>query len=160
MPIYSITMTRRLSFHEFSCPDGQSLFFIRSTYSSVRHDRVWDFGCMPAPNEAVSKTCQWTDYGNEFDMRLDFVSPDGWVIAGVSSYNSDTFEDRRYKFRVCQLQGFHVADCIKTDWVNDYAAYMEFMVPDGKILTGWYSIHNNIYEDRHHKMVMCNLVQN
>ncbi|RUS86162.1 hypothetical protein EGW08_006056 [Elysia chlorotica] len=97
---------------------------------------------------------------NAFSEDLHYLTPFEWVITGVSSTFDSRLEDRRFKFRVCQLQfGYMFGRSETTAYLNDYDARLDYTVPEGKVLTGWKSVHDNYREDRRHKMVVSDLIQ-
>nr|XP_034332018.1 hemagglutinin/amebocyte aggregation factor isoform X2 [Crassostrea gigas] len=99
---------------DFQCPSDLSFISrFKSTHSSFYEDRRFDFDCknVPAVSGSVTcnwsglnfRNCQWTDYVNSWDSNVDYYVPAGsYVIRGVSSYHSNYYEDRRFKFEICQ----------------------------------------------------------
>jgi len=82
------------------------------------------------------------------------------VIAGVTSYHDNSYEDRRFRFKCCELQ----ADMTKYYMINkdSWSAYKNTM--DAQLLVwagtnrafcGVSSFHNNDYEDRVYRFKEC-----
>ena len=55
--------------------------------------------------KAVRRTnCEMTkDFVNAYDKGLEYTCPDNKVLAGVSSVHNNVKEDRRWKFKCCDI---------------------------------------------------------
>uniref|UniRef100_A0A8C2EU29 Hemagglutinin/amebocyte aggregation factor-like n=1 Tax=Cyprinus carpio TaxID=7962 RepID=A0A8C2EU29_CYPCA len=122
----------------FQCPAGQSISSITSEHNNNYEDRVWDFGCQATKSES----CFWTSYVNDFDQVILFECPTQHVIAGMSSYHSNSYEDRRWKFLCCRSSCVS-ANCHWTSYVNSFDEYFHWIVPSQNFLVGTGSYHQN-----------------
>ncbi|KAK3763735.1 hypothetical protein RRG08_020534 [Elysia crispata] len=143
----------------FECPARQMLSSIFSTHSNYYEDRRFKFGCTSAPNDALSTTCRWSNWVNQFERSIDYICPPEWALTGVYSYHSRINEDRRMNFKCCQINAYKLADCEMTPYLNDFDDDMNYRVPQGQVLVGWFSFHDDFTEDRRHKMMACSLRQ-
>ena len=100
-------------------------------------------------------SCYWTDYVNDFDEPVSSMCSADYAISGIQSYHSNRHEDRRTRFKCCKQQGYKTYSCALTSYLNNYDATLNYNVPQGKVLAGWFSIHSNRKEDRRHKMLVC-----
>merc|ERR1712121_153850 len=48
--------------------------------------------------------------------------------------------------------------CFMTGWINSWDAYMNYGVPSGYVLTGFFSMHDNGREDRIWKAIICQMM--
>ncbi|KAL1257196.1 hypothetical protein QQF64_012741 [Cirrhinus molitorella] len=136
----------------FKCPAGQSIYSITSENNDHYEDRVWDFSCQ-ATNGQTSQ-CYWTSYINNFDQVLFFECPAQQVVAGMSSYHNNNYEDRRWQFYCCKSM-FNSANCHWTSYVNSFDEYFHWTVPNQNVLTGVHSYHQNNVEDRRWMYKVC-----
>ncbi|XP_043939034.1 hemagglutinin/amebocyte aggregation factor-like [Protopterus annectens] len=130
----------------FVCSERASINYISSVHSNSKEDRVWDFTCRTTFQQ--SPTCYWTNYVNEFDEAFSFTCPLDGVINGLSSYHDNHREDRRWKFHCCSLKNICNSQCYWTGYVNEFDEHLSFAVPEGYVLTGMSSYHDNKKEDR------------
>ena len=137
------------------CPRGHVISTIHSVYSNRKGDRRWRINCKPAPSGANPTFCFWTDYVNNFDEPISSMCSANHVISGIQSYHSNLHEDRRIRFKCCQQRDYRTYSCALTSYLNNYEATLNYDVPNGKVLAGWFSIHSNRAEDRRHKMLVC-----
>ena len=96
-------------------------------------------------------------YVNTFDNPLVFKCPGNQVITGVNSYHSNKYEDRRFGFQCCNVLGRQPRDCYITGNVNDWDGKLTLAVPEGKVIKGAYSNHDNRREDRRWQFEICTL---
>ncbi|XP_052388297.1 hemagglutinin/amebocyte aggregation factor-like [Carassius gibelio] len=136
----------------FNCPAGQSISSITSEHNNNYEDRVWDFGCQVTNGQSGS--CFWTSYVNDFDQVIFFECPAQHVIAGMSSYHSNSHEDRRWKFYCCRSNCIS-ANCHWTSYVNSFDEYFHWTVPSESVLVGTQSYHQNREEDRRFRFKVC-----
>ncbi|KAK3107785.1 hypothetical protein FSP39_022106 [Pinctada imbricata] len=90
-----------------------------------------------------------SDYVNDWDEPFDFQCPNHGYINGFRSVHYNNKEDRRIKFRFCNLPGICVYNCQRTGWVNNYGEEVLHTVPVAQILHGVKSIHDNYIEYVH-----------
>ncbi|CAN0338546.1 unnamed protein product [Lampetra planeri] len=85
---------------DFTCPFNSIVSGIGSYHSNDAEDRRWKFTCTMQANVCMG-ACQWTDYLNDFDAPMFWVTPDSRYLVGAHSYHSNDAEDRRWKFQFC-----------------------------------------------------------
>ena len=139
----------------FSCPDGQLLSFLNSYHINYYEDRRWRFGCRAA-NYGAATSCEWTkDYVNNYDEPVSYLCPANMALAGVASVHSNSYEDRRMKFKCCNHSAFKVDSCVLTSELHKPDKELKYYVPAGKVIAGWVSEHFGPSEDRVHRMILC-----
>ncbi|KAK3740219.1 hypothetical protein RRG08_054241 [Elysia crispata] len=140
----------------FECPSGEVLTSVYSVHDNHREDRRWRLGCKKAPSGANPTTCSWTDdYINAFDEPISFLCPANYVLTGINSIHSNAAEDRRMKLKCCTKSGYKTSNCELTPYLNGWDAVLDYTVPNGRVITGWFSVHDNGKEDRRHKLIVC-----
>lgn len=163
--VHTAWMTEYDKQFQIECPAGEYLQKIESTHDNRKEDRVFNFYCARVNSTElhISDSCEWTEYVNDFDELFEFQCWDDNVIAGVSSYHDNHDEDRRFKFLCCKPAVTDAAvavithSCNYTDWLNDFDKPFSYSVPDGWVLRGVISVHNNRDEDRRFKLDICQL---
>ncbi|RUS71374.1 hypothetical protein EGW08_020870 [Elysia chlorotica] len=143
----------------FTCPAREAISGVYSEHSNWHEDRRFRFTCSPGPNNAISETCQWTNWVNQFERIVKYICPANWAITGVDSYHSRINEDRRFRFRCCQISDYRVSGCSMSPFLNQLDGVMDYSVPQDQVLVGWFSYTDSNYEDRRHKMMSCPLRQ-
>ncbi|XP_075715929.1 hemagglutinin/amebocyte aggregation factor-like [Rhinoderma darwinii] len=139
---------------EFECQSRETINSISSEHNSYYEDRVWAFTCKKTLPSAGQ--CYWTPhYVNDYDEVLDFICPLGEVLSGMKSENDNYYNDRRWKFSCCRGTSNYIVDCQLSDFVNVFDGRMNFIVPDGYVLVGAFSEHQNYFEDRIWKYQYC-----
>ncbi|KTF87780.1 hypothetical protein cypCar_00038690 [Cyprinus carpio] len=136
----------------FNCPAGQSISSITSENSNYHEDRRWEFGCQATFGQSAE--CYWTNYINDFDQVLLFECPAEHVIAGISSYHNNYYEDRRWRFHCCRSPCV-TTNCNWSSYVNSFDEYFTWTVPSRNVLVGAQSYHQNYEEDRRWKYKVC-----
>ncbi|XP_011438693.3 hemagglutinin/amebocyte aggregation factor [Magallana gigas] len=142
---------------QFVCPVGSYLTNVESFFNSYYNDRKFSFQCnarLDSPVEVSS--CFWTDYVNAMDSPIVFQCGSG-VIHGIESYHQDTYEDRRFKFKCCNLPLTCETNCHYTGWVNDLQGPFTYIAPDNYFIRGVVSFHDNKAEDRKFDFEVCAL---
>ncbi|RUS86139.1 hypothetical protein EGW08_006087 [Elysia chlorotica] len=143
---------------DFECPDAESIGYLYSIHSNTAEDRRWKIACRKPPSGAEVRKCEWTpNYVNQNDRTLLYMCPANYVISGVKSVHSNRDEDRRYKFKCCKDSNYVTTSCTRSDWLNNWDGALDFTVANGRVLTGWFSVHDNSKEDRRHKFITCQL---
>ncbi|GFR61580.1 hemagglutinin/amebocyte aggregation factor [Elysia marginata] len=140
----------------FECPANEVFYSIYSVHDNNYEDRRWRFTCRQAPAGATPGRCSWTgDYVNTWDEPVSYVCPRNWVLAGVHSYHSNDAEDRRWKFKCCKDSNYLTYSCDLTSYRNNWDEELRYIVPNGKVIAGWFSVHDNDKEDRRLKLLEC-----
>ncbi|GFO09207.1 hemagglutinin/amebocyte aggregation factor-like, partial [Plakobranchus ocellatus] len=142
-----------------ACPGGQILKAIYSVHNNGKEDRAWRLNCDEAPNEASIPTCLWTGYVNDWDGPVSFMCPSNYVMTGMGSYHNNRVEDRRFRFKCCTQRGYKTSSCSITFYENSWDGMLQYTVPNGKAIVGTTSEHNNRYEDRRFKFIVCDFGQ-
>jgi len=81
---------------------GIAITGIGSKHSNYYEDRVYYFYASPVT--ALTAYCGWTHILNHWDGPLNIQIHDNEYIAGVYSYHSNQFEDRRWKLYICTIE--------------------------------------------------------
>lgn len=142
----------------FTCPQHQSIQRVVSHHDNHREDRVFDFTCSNYEDSKFD-SCYWTEYVNDFDQPVIFQCPHGGVLNGVSSYHDNHREDRRFRFYCCESPGMCLFNCYYSGLVNQYDGDLDYTVPDGHVMRGWTSVHDNHHEDRVFDFDVCRMQQ-
>uniref|UniRef100_K1R0B1 Hemagglutinin/amebocyte aggregation factor n=1 Tax=Magallana gigas TaxID=29159 RepID=K1R0B1_MAGGI len=129
----------------FTCPQHQSIQRVVSHHDNHKEDRVFDFTCSNYEDSKFD-SCYWTEYVNDFDQPVIFQCPHGGVLNGVSSYHDNHREDRRFRFYCCESPGNCLFNCYYSGLVNQYDGDLDYRVPDGHVMRGWTSVHDNHHE--------------
>nr|AFK64754.1 dermatopontin [Pinctada imbricata] len=141
---------------DFECHHTKTISYWRSIFNIGPRDRVFDLRCgFMEQTTALNPSCYWTDYVNDWDEPFDFTCPNHGYINGFRSVHDNYKEDRRMKFRCCNLPGMCVYNCQRTSWVNDYGEEVLHTVPVAQILHGVKSRHDNQIEDRLWDFTTC-----
>merc|ERR1712025_900323 len=101
-----------------------------------------------APYMAATVSCYWTGFLNNWEEPLLFNCPNDRVITGMQSYHNNGKEDRRFRVRCCGVSGKKAYNCQWSSYANNWEQAMDYSVPDTKVMTGVFSYHDNIKEDR------------
>ena len=54
--------------------------------------------------ELEKHSCSWTGYQNDWDKEMTYTVPSDSMINGVSSYHSNSKEDRKFKYQTCKTR--------------------------------------------------------
>ncbi|XP_074648094.1 uncharacterized protein LOC141903733 [Tubulanus polymorphus] len=137
---------------DFTCPTGEYIYSIKSTHSNYYQDRRFEFKCKAG---FVSNDCTRSDFVNNMDKLMDYVCPNGGILAGVYAEHSNHYDDRRFKLTCCGLITKNGLRCGWSDFLNSFNGYLNYQVPAGKAIVGMYSTHSNSPEDRRFKVRTC-----
>ncbi|XP_045183014.2 hemagglutinin/amebocyte aggregation factor-like [Mercenaria mercenaria] len=142
---------------DFECAsEKQAISYIYSVHDNGREDRRFRILCRDVPGVRGPRRCEYsTNWEHAFDELLAFQCRSNMYIVGMKSEHHNHNEDRRWKFRCCGFNDFHPYDCELTGWTNDYDGVQDFRVPDGKVIKGVISIHDNNREDRRYRYNVC-----
>ncbi|XP_059143416.1 dermatopontin-like [Physella acuta] len=139
---------------DFKCPAGQAVSYIASEHNNFYEDRRWEFACRDV---GATEQCVDSGYVNEFDLPVAFTCPGTSVLTGVSSYNDNHYEDRRFRFQCCSVPRGAPGDCHVTAELNKFDEKLTLQVPEGQVIRSVLSNHDNHYEDRVWKFELCKL---
>ena len=118
-----------------------------SYHNHHREDRRWKFYFGSTDLRCVQGN--WSGYKNSWDGDLSFSCPDRAVLNGVTSTHDNGREDRRWKFRCCELP-----DNVSVDrhGYSDYTHYDDpiawFCPKSNEAVVALTSYHSNDNEDR------------
>ncbi|KAK7474466.1 hypothetical protein BaRGS_00034288 [Batillaria attramentaria] len=89
----------------YKCPGSSAIKGWYSVHSSYYEDRRHKFMCCEFPGLSES-VCKWDEnYQNSMDGGMDVVyTPSKQLLRGAYSYHSNHYEDRRWKFEVCDAE--------------------------------------------------------
>ncbi|XP_062592882.1 hemagglutinin/amebocyte aggregation factor-like [Saccostrea cucullata] len=146
----------------FQCPlQTQAIDAVVSYHRDDYEDRRYELHCGNVIRSSdVAVNCEWTGYVNDFDQVVHFQCPGAGYINGMASYHRDSYEDRRHKFRCCgpKSSNYYYRNCRWTGWLNNFDDPVAYFVPDGFVLRGVNSVHNDNYEDRRFQFEVCQLL--
>jgi len=133
---------------------------IKGVHDNGREDRRYGFRkCRPVSTSYDTRVgavtiYQRTDYDGGFWIECE----DDKVLIGLHSYHDNGREDREWRFECQKLEKTTTVDCVwDTNYRNDWDAYFEETCPEGKIIHGLHSYHDNGREDRRWKFQCCQL---
>lgn len=82
---------------------GMFVSRVVSVYSNRHEDRKFVLACQSMLLYKTTDNCYFPDYVNYFDKPVDFQCPLGFTIIGFSSYHHNKYEDRRFRYKCCQI---------------------------------------------------------
>ncbi|XP_074654946.1 uncharacterized protein LOC141908697 [Tubulanus polymorphus] len=139
---------------DFSCPDGEHVSWVESYHDNYHEDRRWNFKCLNAGY--VGNECWLSDYVNDWDGDMDFKCADNGIVTGFWSKFDSHRNDRRWKIRCCKIITVNGTQCSTTpDNINEYDNPLDWNVPVGQAIRGFWSHHKNRKEDRIWKVHVC-----
>ncbi|XP_059141119.1 dermatopontin-like isoform X2 [Physella acuta] len=138
---------------DFRCPYGSVINYIYSEHHDYFEDRRFEILC----RSQKTTECAHSGYVNAFDQAVNFICPGDKVMTGIESYHDNHYEDRRFNFQCCKIPDKKLSNCYMTAEVNTWDGPMTLQVPDGHVIQGAHSYHNNYYEDRIWKFQLCQL---
>ncbi|KAJ7371443.1 hypothetical protein OS493_025913 [Desmophyllum pertusum] len=142
---------------DFSCHRGHPIKSLYSYWLDCRRDRVWSFECGNVGNAWYWMSCDgWTTELNEWDGPLFKLCENNGFVSGISSVHDNGKEDRRFKIKCCRSDSHKTCDC-SVEVLNNFQAVLDYTIPEGKVLTGLYSIHRNDKEDRKWQAIICSI---
>jgi len=134
----------------FECPQGEGISKIKSYHDNRREDRRWEFTCKTM---SMTNNCYLARIANYWDEVMNFKCPNNGIITGALSLHHNHHEDRIWRYRCCDSTG--AFECKHRGDINDWDAPMDWTVPDGYVLSGFYSHHSNRREDRRWNPYIC-----
>ncbi|KAL9966893.1 hypothetical protein ACROYT_G025032 [Oculina patagonica] len=87
----------------FKCPYNGFIAGVRSYYHGHYRDRRFGFRCCHV-NGYIAHTCQTTLFRNNYDQELNYWVPSPYYLVGVYSQHHNHYEDRIWKFDICQFK--------------------------------------------------------
>jgi len=139
---------------KFHCPSSQTITSFYSVHDNKREDRLFDIKCSNSPVRSSGK-CFWTKM-NPWDQPYRYTCPNNGMVSGMYSIHSNRHEDRRWAIQCCEISKELQPDrCRWTGWANNWDGPVNYKVPLGRVLSGFYSIHHNKHEDRLFNFYEC-----
>ena len=86
----------------FNCPGNRVITGMQSQHNNGAEDRQFKFRCCAVSGRKPSN-CEVTHYANGWDAAMDFTIPSNKVLTGAFSLHSNSKEDRRWKFMLCDI---------------------------------------------------------
>ena len=131
---------------DFTCPNNQAMYRVRSEQSRGHRDRRWEWSCrtvLTGSTKFLASGCQWSGVQNGYDLPVMFQCPADNVLTGVKSVHNNGKEDRLWEFRCCSAKDYKTHDCYLTNWINDWNGKMDHSVCSStQVFTGAYSYHD------------------
>lgn len=140
--------------------DGELSFYsntpfcgLYSYHDNHREDRRWKFRtcdfqqswAFPASGEYLAYETMWDD-----TWKLECTQDK--VITGISSYHSNSKEDRRWRIQCTHYDNVVTTNCAETDYINDWDGVLNYSCPANKVMRAIKSRHDNGKEDRQFKV--------
>jgi len=135
---------------DFSTSDNKFIVGFQSYHSNNKEDRKWKVGTATlAGADCLPKT--WSSNANDYDHGLDYLCPSNHALAGLQSEHSNTHEDRRWKFRCCDLSTsrmYNLRSPVAQPFANEWDGNLFEECPRDSVIVGACSQHDNGREDR------------
>jgi len=135
--------------------------YVNAWHSNYYGDRQYTFGCQ-AFQYVLPTNCEWSaNWVNNWDAAFDFKCADGKVITGIESYHDSYYEDRRWKFKCCELQADMTKyytinqDSVWSAYKNTWDGRLTVWTASNRAFCGVSSYHDNYYEDRRFRFKEC-----
>ncbi|KJE90308.1 hypothetical protein CAOG_01639 [Capsaspora owczarzaki ATCC 30864] len=132
----------------------------------VRGQNFWDGGVKSAVISWWQNRGLWgPGWVNNWDTQVYKVCPANQAITGWYSENWNKKEDRLFWFVCNGVQYTNLANCLWTDYLNQFDTPINFDVgasPNkiGSAIIGWFSVHDNGKEDRKTQHYYCRVGSN
>lgn len=126
--------------------DGMITGF-NSNHDNGKEDRRWRF--YHGSTDLPCVQGHWSGYKNNWDGELSFSCPNRAVLNGVTSIHDNGRDDRRWKFRCCELP--NTVSVVPTGYgeYTDYDNPIDWYCPRAtQAIVALKSYHNNYKEDR------------
>ncbi|XP_063058028.1 hemagglutinin/amebocyte aggregation factor-like isoform X2 [Engraulis encrasicolus] len=136
----------------FICPCGQSISTISSDHSNHHEDRHFNMSCKPTA--ASNPPCYVSNFVNNFDESFVFTCPENDVLAGIFSYHSNHYEDRRFAFYCCSAT-IQFSGCAWTPYLNNFDQTFSYHTLSDQYIAGMSAYHRDNYEDRRFRLYIC-----
>ncbi|RUS73202.1 hypothetical protein EGW08_019024 [Elysia chlorotica] len=130
---------------DFSCPKGQVLSGLRSTYNHTQEERQWTFSCKPAPQDANPLDCRW-------NQNLCLSNS---AMTSVFSFYSEVIKSRAIMFECCTEAGYKTSNCLFTPEQNEWYGDLDYTLPAGYVILGWFRSTDNNIKDVRSKFLVC-----
>merc|ERR1712217_15974 len=145
------------------CQKGERVSKIYSVHDNKKEDRKWTLTCGAiTPEFIVPNKNDWYEISeeNNWDGLIYWkgaANANHGFLVGMSSYHSNSKEDRKYKFFSIRSDNWYTTDCKWRKNVNDWDGKLSWTLGDDEVIGGLYSIHSNKKEDRQWSIQVCKL---
>jgi len=131
-----------------------------STHNNRREDRRWKFYTGSA-SDATCRVSGTKNWANNWDGHLFFQCPTPEVLYGVYSEHDNGTEDRRWKFKCCNVGSFATLRYGGwTSYMNNWDADLDYRCSKpNEVIVGVKSDHDNHREDRRWKFRCAELLK-
>lgn len=132
---------------------------IYSVHDNRREDRLFDVKCHDSPvGRGYPSNCKFSGWLNNWDQPIRYTCPNNGKVIGLHSYHHNHHEDRRWEIACCEVpKDRRPTYCKWTGWQNPWDGVLNYKVPNGWILSGMHSIHDNGREDRLYEFYICQI---
>lgn len=141
----------------FVCPPNSAINAFKSVHSNQKEDRRWNIGCCKVSGAFLVED-GITGFLNPFDGKLQFKCGSSQVLVGVGSVHNNYYEDRRWTAQCAYLvpRDSILLSSEMSDWQNSMDGALESVGEFSDVITGLYSVHSNVNEDRRWKFAFGN----
>ncbi|KAM7430749.1 hypothetical protein ABFA07_018578 [Porites harrisoni] len=87
----------------FKCGRNGFITGVKSHFNGRTRDRRFHFRCCRQPRYCI-RYCKHTPFLNQWDAHVSYRVPSRYHLTGVYSYHGNYYEDRRWKFEICQFR--------------------------------------------------------
>jgi len=122
----------------------------QSRHDNGREDRRWKIGTATLGG-ALCSPGDWSSYVNDYDASVEFLCPAHHALAGVYSKHHNSYEDRVWKFKCCDLSasGFYkLKSPVAQSTANRFDGVLHEECLRNSVVVGVVSVHDNSKEDR------------
>jgi len=145
------------------CQKGERVSKIYSVHDNKKEDRKWTLTCGSiTPEFIVPNKNDWYEKSeeNNWDGQIYWkgaANANHGFLVGMSSYHSNSKEDRKYTFFSVRSDNWYTTDCKWRNNVNDWDGKLSWTLGDDEVIGGLYSVHSNKKEDRQWSIQVCKL---
>ncbi|XP_078582904.1 hemagglutinin/amebocyte aggregation factor-like [Branchiostoma floridae x Branchiostoma japonicum] len=136
------------------CPLTRAISRVQSAHCNVAEDRVWRFECRVAPGLFFFHH-YWSPWVNDFDANMGYTCPFSSVVTGFHSLHSNAHQDRRWRLKCSRKPGMLAHSCRTTDFVNNWDAAMDYVVPPTYFIKGIHGHQDDTHGDRRYRFTIC-----
>ncbi|XP_012941782.1 hemagglutinin/amebocyte aggregation factor [Aplysia californica] len=141
------------------CSNGRYVTSLINVQNRPKGD--WSIGMRCGGNEA-QHDCTFTSVRYEKDNSLHFLCPGNKVLNGFYLYSDNRYVlNRDYSFRCCNIKDKRPKNCNLTPWLNGCEEDLNYQVPEGRVITGLYSLAQNDTssktQDRRWRLQVCDI---
>jgi len=131
------------------CSQNEAVSGFKSSHDNPNEGPKWKLQCCKVTDVRL-KDMGLTHYLNNWNRMVNYKCRSNEVLTGIYSVYSKTRNDRKYKVRCARLIPIHKVS-VTSSWSgyqNNWGKHMHFTAGANKMITGFYSVHDNRSEDR------------